>query len=64
MVWKRYDTFAEWLTDNPEPSLQALVERWGGYSRVPPEAWTAFDRSMQRWRTAYKQRHEESGEPR
>ena len=37
-------------------SLQDLVERYGGYSRVPPEAWAAFDRRMQRWREEYKQR--------
>jgi hypothetical protein len=34
---KTYNTFAEWLADHPEPSLQELVERYGGYSRVPPE---------------------------
>jgi hypothetical protein len=53
---KTYDTFAEWLADHPEPSLAELVERYGGYSRVPPEAWAAFDRRMQRWREEYKQR--------
>jgi hypothetical protein len=51
-------TFAEWLADHPQPSQQELVERYGGYSRVPPEAWAAFDRRMQHWREEYKQRHE------
>jgi hypothetical protein len=26
MFGKTYDTFAEWLADHPEPSLQELVE--------------------------------------
>jgi hypothetical protein len=46
MFGKTYDTFAEWLAAHPEPSLQELVERYGGYSRVPPEAWAEFDRRM------------------
>jgi hypothetical protein len=50
-------TFAEWLEANPEPSLQELVEKHGGYSRIPPDAWIDFDRRMERWREAYKQRH-------
>jgi hypothetical protein len=55
---KTYDTFAEWLADHPEPSLQDLVERYGGYSRVPPEAWADFDYRVQVWREEYKRRHE------
>jgi hypothetical protein len=50
-------TFAEWLEANPEPSLDELVERHGGYSRIPTSAWIDFDRRMERWREAYKQRH-------
>jgi hypothetical protein len=54
----RCDTFADWLRDHPEPSLAELVERFGGYSRVPVEAWAEFDRRMARWREAYRWRHE------
>jgi hypothetical protein len=54
---KTYETFAEWLADHPEPSLQELIERYGGYARVPVDAWIDFDRRMQRWREVYKQRH-------
>ena len=54
---KTYDTLAEWLEANPEPSLAELVERHGGYSKVPVAAWIDFDRRMERWREAYKQRH-------
>jgi hypothetical protein len=58
MIWKRrHQSFTEWLADNPEPSLQELVERHGGYSRVPPEA-AQFDAAMRRWQEAYRKRHE------
>ena len=63
MIWKRQpETFSEWLADNPEPSVAELVERWGGYSKVPVEAWREFDHRMARWREAYRRRYEE-GEP-
>jgi hypothetical protein len=26
--------FTEWLTRNPQPALQDLVQRYGGYHRV------------------------------
>jgi hypothetical protein len=59
LIWKRYASFSEWLRDHPEPSLQELVERWGGYSHVPVEAWAEFDRRMARWREACRKRHED-----
>jgi hypothetical protein len=63
MIWnRRYDSFSEWLAANPEPDLQALVERWGGFSRVPVEQWLDFDRRMARWREAYRKRHEDEGD--
>jgi hypothetical protein len=49
--------FAEWLEKNPEPSLQELVECYGGFSRVPVEAWQEFDRRMEDWKRRYLQRH-------
>jgi hypothetical protein len=57
-IWKRYASFSDWLADNPEPSLAALVERHGGFSKVPAEAWLRFDRDMKRWQEAYRKRHE------
>jgi hypothetical protein len=39
-------SFEEWLKDHPEPSLAELVERYGGYSRIPPDAWADVDRRM------------------
>jgi hypothetical protein len=35
-----HEGFAEWLKQNPEPSLQELAEGYGGYSKVPVEAWS------------------------
>jgi hypothetical protein len=52
-----YETFSQWLADHPEPNVQDLVERYGGYSKVPIEAWADFDRRMAEWREAYKNRH-------
>jgi hypothetical protein len=49
--------FAEWLKQNPEPNLQELVERYGGFSRVPVEAWQKFDKRMDDWKRRYRQRH-------
>jgi hypothetical protein len=53
------DGFAEWLKNNPEPSLAELVERWGGFSKVPVEAWKKFDRKMADWKLRYQQHHRE-----
>ena len=58
MIGKHYASFSEWLRDHPEPSLQELVDRWGGYSRVPVEAWQRFDADMKAWQQAYRRRHE------
>ncbi len=52
----RPDDFAQWLKANPAPDLQALVERFGGYARVPPEAWAEFDRAKERWEAERKAR--------
>jgi hypothetical protein len=34
------------------------IDRWGGYSRVPVEAWQRFDADMKAWQQAYRRRHE------
>jgi hypothetical protein len=36
--------------------LQELVERYGGFARVPVEAWQEFDRRMEDWKRRYRQR--------
>jgi hypothetical protein len=32
------------------PDLQELVQRWGGYDRIPPEAWSEYDLALAEWR--------------
>jgi hypothetical protein len=38
------------MSDEPPPKkcpdVQELVETWGDYSSIPPEAWAAFDRGL------------------
>jgi hypothetical protein len=31
------------------PDLQALVERFGGYAKIPAEAWKEYDAAMAQW---------------
>jgi len=49
--------FAEWLETNPEPSLQALVERFGSYNKITKEGWDQFDRQMEDWQQRYQLRN-------
>jgi hypothetical protein len=41
--------FAEWLKRNAEPDLHDLVQRYGGYRRVPADAWAQFDLDIADW---------------
>ena len=34
------------------PSLQALVEKFGGYHNITPQAWAEHDESMRQWHIA------------
>jgi hypothetical protein len=43
------ESFEEFRKRDPPPDLQQLVERYGGYSRVPPEAWAKIDAAMAAW---------------
>jgi hypothetical protein len=52
------ESFAAWLRKNPAPDLQKLVERFGTYSQITPEAWGEFDRAMEQWQ---ERRREERG---
>jgi hypothetical protein len=36
----------------PPPNLQKLVEKYGGYDRIPPEVWTKYDAALKRWQQA------------
>jgi hypothetical protein len=31
------------------PDLQALVEKFGGYHKITPEAWAEHDAAMAQW---------------
>jgi hypothetical protein len=53
--------FVEWLTDNPQPDLQALVAVYGEYDKIPAEAWATFEEQRRQWQMAYRYRHEERG---
>jgi hypothetical protein len=49
--------FGEWLKKNPEPSLQDLVAKHGGYSKITPQAWAEHDAMMDDWRQRYRLRN-------
>jgi hypothetical protein len=38
----------------PRPDLQALVARYGGFAKVPVEAWRAFDRRIAKHKAALR----------
>jgi hypothetical protein len=42
-------TFEDWVQDNPPPNLMELVERFGGFARVPPEEWIIYDKAYREW---------------
>lgn len=31
------------------PDLQQLVEQYGGYDKITPEAWARHDEAMRKW---------------
>jgi len=41
--------FVDWVKDNPLPDLQELVQRYGGFSKVPVDAWNEFDQQKAGW---------------
>jgi hypothetical protein len=38
----------------PPPDLQELVQRYGTYSAIPPEAWAEWDRAYDEYRAAMR----------
>jgi hypothetical protein len=38
------------------PDLQALVAEHGGYHRIPPEAWAAYDAAMAAWQAQRREK--------
>ena len=42
-------SFELWCELNPPPDLQMLVAEFGGYDKVPGEAWDAFVDDYANW---------------
>jgi len=38
------------------PDLQELVAAWGGYDKITPEAWAAYDRALADWERRRRER--------
>jgi len=34
---------------DPMPDVQEFIRRYGGFAKVPPEAWREWDRMNARW---------------
>jgi hypothetical protein len=49
--------FGEWLEKNPEPTLNRLIERFGGYNNITAEAWDQNDEAMKDWMRRYRLRN-------
>jgi hypothetical protein len=44
------DLTGHWSRTDPPPDLQELVLRFGGYDKIPVEAWTIFNQLMAKWK--------------
>lgn len=51
------DGFADWLARNPEPKLQDMVDRAGGYWQITDAEWDAFTAARDAWRERYRLRN-------
>lgn len=50
------DDIESWISRNPPPDLEGMVERWGGWDKIPDEAWRRFSEDMVRWQDARRDR--------
>jgi hypothetical protein len=41
--------FADWLRENPHPSLEALITRFGSYDAITPDAWATYHQQVTDW---------------
>ena len=48
--------FVLWLRANPRPDLQQLVSTYGGYDKIPGDAWADFDQARLDWNERRKTR--------
>jgi hypothetical protein len=37
------------MTRRDPPDLQQLIREYGGYDKITPEAWRAFDQAIVQW---------------
>ena len=49
-------SFAQWCDANPPPDLHELVRTWGNYWAIPEEAWRDYQKAMERWQLARRDR--------
>jgi hypothetical protein len=49
--------YIAWVRDHPPPDLQQTIEAFGGYDKVTPDAWAAYDKAMAKWLELYRSRH-------
>ena len=43
------DDWPAWLAAHPAPDLQKLVDDWGGWEKIPAEAWARHDAAWRTW---------------
>ena len=46
----------EWFKRNPMPQLSKLVKEYGGYDKIPEEAWKQYRAHCKLWEDARKNR--------
>ena len=52
-----YQTFADWIKDDPPPELSELIERYGSYVAIPAAELYAFWERLRRWNIRRITRH-------
>lgn len=52
-----FQSYEEWLRDNPAPELSELLETFGEYAAIPDEALQAFAERTRRWNVRRIRRH-------
>jgi hypothetical protein len=50
-------TFADWIRDNPPPSLERLAKHYGGLGAVPEGVMAAFEAERAEWQMRVRFRH-------
>ena len=48
--------FDTWLTGNPPPTLQELLDQYGTWGLIPPAAWDQWDTAYTAWESNRRDR--------